>query len=60
MTTATATKTEVSASVVRAWAKARGLTVGERGHLPQSVIDAYNKAHRSKCFRSKNPSRKAA
>lgn len=46
----------VNAAAVRAWAIEHGLTVGQRGHLPQAVIDAYNKAHRTKRFESKNPS----
>jgi hypothetical protein len=52
---------QVSASVVRAWARRRGLTVGNRGHLAQSVIDAFNRAHRVKYFVNTNPSvRRAA
>lgn len=48
-------KQQVSASVVRAWARARGMVVGTRGHLPQDVILAYNRAHRAKVFSNKNP-----
>jgi hypothetical protein len=50
----------VSAAVVRAWARAKGLTVGKRGHLPQEVIEAYNRAHRAKEFVNPNPWKKAA
>lgn len=52
----TKNKTEVDAGYVREWARKRGLRVGLRGHLPQEVIDAFNKAHRTKHFSTKNPS----
>ncbi len=48
-------KMNVSASMVRAWARRRGLPVGQRGHLPESVIRAFNKAHRTKQFVNSNP-----
>ena len=51
MSTATAEKTEVDAQEVRYWAKGRGFTVGARGRIPADVIEAYNKAHRSKVYR---------
>jgi len=39
MTTATST------SVIRLWARAQGLTVGERGRLSPQVLDAYATGH---------------
>lgn len=33
-------------SVVRVWARENSLDVSERGRIAQSVIDAYNEAHR--------------
>lgn len=54
--TATIEKTEVGADVVRAWAREKGMTVGNRGHLPQSVIDTFNRRHRKVRFTSRNPS----
>ena len=39
MTTATST------SVIRLWARAQGLTVGERGRLSPQVLDAYATSH---------------
>ena len=39
MTTATST------SVIRLWARAQGLTVGDRGRLSPQVLDAYAKGH---------------
>lgn len=47
-------RTEVPASVVRDWARRKGLPVGTRGHLPPSVIRQYNRTHRT-IFVSKNP-----
>lgn len=51
MTTATATPTEVDAQEVRYWAKGRGFSVGTRGRIPADVIEAFNKAHRTKEYR---------
>ena len=34
-----------SPAVVRAWARANGWDVGERGRLPAEVTDAYRRAH---------------
>lgn len=51
MSTATATPTEVTATDVRYWAKARGIAVGSRGRIPADVIEAFNKAHRTKEYR---------
>lgn len=48
-------KFQVSAATVRAWARRKGLQVGERGHLPKSVISAFNRAHRTKVFTNSNP-----
>ncbi len=50
MTTAAAEKASVSMSEVRAWAQKRGLAVNPTGNLPTAVVDAFNKAHRSKQF----------
>lgn len=43
---------------VRSWAVGQGLEVGARGHLPESVIAAFNRRHRKVQAESKNPSRK--
>lgn len=45
----------VPASVVRDWARRRGLTVGQRGHLPTTVIEAFNRRHPAKHFDNRNP-----
>jgi DNA polymerase-3 subunit epsilon len=34
-----------SPAMVRAWARANGWDVGERGRLPAEVTDAYRRAH---------------
>lgn len=39
---------------VRAWAHKTGRTVGARGHLPQGVINAFNRYHRRK-YENQNP-----
>lgn len=31
--------------IIRQWAKERGMTVADRGALPKSIIDEYEKAH---------------
>lgn len=54
--TATIEKAEVGADVVRAWAREKGIQVGNRGHLPQSVVDTFNRRHRKVRFTSRNPS----
>lgn len=46
---------EVDAAYVRAWARKRGYSVGSRGHLPEEVAEAFNRAHRTKRYVSKNP-----
>lgn len=48
-------KTQVTAADVRAWARARGLAVGKRGHLPLELIDRFNRQHRTKEFTNNNP-----
>ncbi len=45
----------VPASAVRAWAVRNGYQVGQRGHLPVAVIEAFNKAHRFVKFIDNNP-----
>ena len=45
----------VPISVVRQWAIKKGLPVGRRGHLPESVIASFNRAHQRKLALSKNP-----
>jgi len=47
---------EATAAEVRAWARKRGIPVGNRGHIDRVVIGAFNRAHRVKQFTSKNPS----
>lgn len=54
------TITYVTASEVRAWALKRGLTVGKRGHINKSVVEAFNRAHRVKQYVNTNPWLKAA
>lgn len=49
------TKQQVPASEVRNWARSKGFAVGDRGHLPQHVIEAYNRQHRVKVFVNQNP-----
>ena len=49
----------VPISTVRAWARTRGLEVGARGHLPEAVIDRFNRSHRRREAVSRNP-RKAS
>lgn len=52
MTTATATKSRtkgpVTANEVRTWAVEKGLTVGSRGTLPASIVEAFNKGRKRK------------
>lgn len=48
--------TYVDTAYVRQWAREKGLFFGTRGHLPEEVIEAFNKAHKVKRYRSKNPS----
>ena len=45
----------VSAADVRDWARREGLTVRERGHIPEDVIAAFNRAHRFVRYESSNP-----
>ena len=40
---------------VRAWARKRGIPVGTRGHLPQELIDQFNRAHRTVAAENSNP-----
>ena len=37
--------TAASTSVIRHWARAQGLTVGDRGRLSPQVLDAYATSH---------------
>lgn len=50
MATATLEKTSVPMSEVRAWATRRGMTVNASGNLPTEIVEAFNRAHRSKQF----------
>jgi hypothetical protein len=50
MGTATAEKTLVPMSEVRAWAMNNGMDVNAAGNIPAAVVEAYNKAHRTKIF----------
>jgi hypothetical protein len=50
MTAATAEKASVPMSEVRAWAQRRGLPVNPTGNLPTTVIEAFNRAHRTKRY----------
>lgn len=45
----------VSASFVRSWARRKGFAVGQRGHLPKNVVEAFNRAHRTRYFTNTNP-----
>jgi hypothetical protein len=48
--------TEVTADVVRAWARGRGIEVGTRGHLSVELTDKFNRAHRKQRYVNRNPS----
>ena len=48
-------KIQVTADEVRQWARARGMEVGNRGHLPKTVIKAFNHRHHKRVFISSNP-----
>ena len=50
MSTATAEKATVPMSEVRAWAVKKGMPVNPTGNLSSSVVDAFNRAHRTKHF----------
>lgn len=50
MNTAIAEKTAVPMSEVREWAITKGMPVNASGNLPRDVVDAYNRAHRTKQF----------
>jgi hypothetical protein len=50
MTAATAEKASVPMSEVRAWALKRGMSVNATGNLPTPVVEAFNRAHRSKQY----------
>jgi hypothetical protein len=50
MTAAVAEKASVQMSEVRAWATKRGMPVNATGNLPTQVIEAFNRAHRTKQF----------
>ncbi len=39
---------EPTTAEVREWARTRGYDVGERGRLPQDVLTAWNRAHRTR------------
>lgn len=45
----------VPISKVRSWARQRGIEVGNRGHLSQSLIDQFNRAHRQVRAVNANP-----
>ena len=47
---------EVPASVVRDWARNKGLEVGVRGHLSVDVTDRFNRQHRKRQYTNRNPS----
>lgn len=47
--------TEVSADVVRAWARNKGIEVGTRGHLSVELTDKFNRAHRKQRYVNRNP-----
>lgn len=47
---ATLEKTTVSMAEVRGWASRKGMAVNASGNLPREVVDAYNRAHRTKQF----------
>lgn len=48
----------VNAAEVRSWAGSKGLEVADtRGRLPFAVVDAYNKAHRSKRYAVGGPAK---
>lgn len=49
-------RNRVTAAEVRAWARAQGHEVGQRGHLPPKVISAYNRTHRT-FYLDTNPAR---
>lgn len=46
---------EALPSEVRAWARQNGFTVGDRGHMPKEVLEAYNRKHRKTKAIQKNP-----
>lgn len=50
MSTAIAEKAPVPMSEVRAWAMKKGYDVNVSGNLPAAVVDAFNRAHRTKQF----------
>lgn len=43
--TVPAAHVSVSPAAVRAWARANGFAIGDRGRLPLEVLDAYRGAH---------------
>lgn len=42
-------------SEVRAWLRKRGENVGNRGHLPEAGVKAFNRYHRQKKYENRNP-----
>jgi hypothetical protein len=40
-----ATSTRQRSADIRAWAKARGIQVNERGRIPASIVEDYERAH---------------
>lgn len=43
-------KTTVPMAEVRAWAQKKGMAVNASGNLPRDVVEAFNRAHRTKQF----------
>lgn len=50
----TTPRNPASAADVRAWARQKGMIVGQRGHLPTAVIKAFNRSHR-RFYTDRNP-----
>lgn len=48
-------KVQVPLSEVRAWAIRKGFSVGHRGHISETIIARFNRAHQTKFAVSKNP-----
>lgn len=48
-------KRPATAAEVRAWGREHGFTTGNRGHLPEALVKAYNHRHHKRVFESSNP-----